>query len=357
MIRHYHKLRRTSKKRFFWWITIPALVLVTAIFSLFFLNNPAEWVENETSPRASMLVVPENATMHQIADSLKAKGVIRSEITFRAAAKLIRAGHSVHGGTFQIHKGLNNYQLLQDIIGTKYQIVFQLPVLEGQRMKDIAELVDANLGINHLAFLQAASDDAYIHWLGLPQEATSAEGYLYPDNYKWLYPQTARSVVQTMVQRFHQVIPDTMLAHASDLGLTPYQLVTVASIVEGETKNDTEKYLIAGVYENRYRIGMKLQADPTVQYGLQLDRPITHADLLKHTAYNTYLNEGLPPGPINNPNLETIWAALHPTPSNYLFFVAKRNGTRTHYFSETYAGQLQNIRKEEHNIASGGRER
>lgn len=332
-------------------------MLVTALYGLFFLANPAPLVENETTPRTSMLIVPENATMHQIADSLKAQGIIRSEITFRTAAKLIRAAHSIHGGTFQIHRGLSNYQLIQDIIGTKYQIVFQLPVLEGQRMKDIAELADANLGINHIEFIRAASDEAYLHWLGLPQEAKTAEGYLYPDNYKWLYPLNARTLVQAMVLRFKQVVPDTLLAQATKLGLTPYQLLTIASIVEGETKNDSEKFLIAGVYENRYHIDMKLQADPTVQYGLQLDRPITHKDILKNTAYNTYLNHGLPPGPINNPNLETINAALHPAETKYLFFVAKRNGTRTHFFSETYAGQLANIRQEEHNIASGSRER
>jgi UPF0755 protein len=196
-----------------------------------------------------------------------------------------------------------------------------------------------------------------LKWLGLPAEAKTAEGYLYPDTYKWLYPMNGRTLVQALVNRFKQVVPDTMLAHSAELGLTPYQLLTVASIVEGETKNDSEKYLIAGVYENRYHINMKLQADPTVQYGLQLDRPITHSDIMKNTAYNTYLNHGLPPGPINNPNLETIWAALHPAQTKYLFFVAKRNGTRTHFFSETYAGQIANIHKEEHNIASGGRER
>jgi len=353
----YHHLRRHSYKRFFWWIVIPSLVLVTAVFSLFFLNNPEESKAFPNAPKETMLVVPENATMHQIADSLKNLGIIRSEITFRAAAKMIRAGHGLHGGTFQIHRGLNNLQLLQDLVGTKYQIIFQLSIPEGFRMKDVAEAAEANLAISKYEFIQAASDTAYLHWLRLPNEATTAEGFLYPDNYKWLYPLNGRTLVQALTTRFHQMVPDTLLAAASARGLTPYQVVVVASIVEGETKNDTEKYLVAGVYENRYHIGMKLQADPTVQYGLQLDRAITHSDIMKSTPYNTYLKYGLPPGPINNPNFESIHAAVYPKESNYLFFVAKRDRSHTHYFSETYAGHLQNIRKEEHNIASGGRER
>ncbi|MDP4198847.1 MAG: endolytic transglycosylase MltG [Bacteroidota bacterium] len=357
MTRHYHRLRALSHKRFFWWITIPALVFITSIYGLFFLRNPVEYAEKETHPRETMLIVPPNATMKQIADSLKTQGIIRSEITFRAAAKLMRAGHGIHGGTFQIHRGLSNYQLLQDIIGQKYQIIFALSIPEGFRLKDVADAAAASLGVNTVDFIRAAGDTAYLHWLGLPAQAKTAEGYLYPDTYKWNYPLNGRTLLQSLVTHFHQAVPDTLLDNAAQLGLTPYDALKIASIVEGETKNDSERYLIAGVYENRFRIGMKLQADPTVQYGLQLDRPITHRDILKPTPYNTYLKTGLPPGPINNPSFDAIYAALHPAQTDYLFFVARRDGSRTHFFSATYDGQLQNIKKEEHNIASGVRER
>src|SRR2546423_15505065 len=120
----YHHIRRASQKRHFWWIVIPALVLVTALYSLFFLQNPAENKSLPGAPKETMLVVPPNASMKDVADSLKNLGIIRSEITFRAAAKMIRAGHQLHGGTFQIHRGLTNLQLLQDLVGTKYQVIF-----------------------------------------------------------------------------------------------------------------------------------------------------------------------------------------------------------------------------------------
>ena len=327
---------------------------MTAIYSLFFLRNPSANYANTAQPVTEQFIVPQNATMHEIADSLKSQGYIRSEITFRAAAKLIRAGHQIHGGTFQIHHGLTNLQLLQDIIGTKYQIIFQLSIPEGFRLKDVAEAASSNLGISEYEFIRAAGDSAYLQWLGLPSSAKTAEGYLYPDNYKWLYPLNGRTLLQALVTRFHQMVSDSLLAAAAARGLSPYQVLTFASIVEGETKNDSERYIIAGVYENRYHIGMKLQADPTVQYGLQLDRAITHKDILKPTPYNTYLKTGLPPGPINNPSYEAIYAAVYPAESNYLFFVARRDGSHTHFFSDTYAGQLQNIRKEERNIAGNG---
>ncbi|HET6400831.1 MAG TPA: endolytic transglycosylase MltG [Candidatus Kapabacteria bacterium] len=357
MMQVYHKIFRESHHRLFWWIAIPSAVLVTALYGIFFLRNPDISQVNPSVTKESMLVVPADENMAQIADSLKQQGFIRSEITFRAAAKMIRAGHSIHGGTFQIHRGLTNLELLEDIVGTKYQIIFQLSIPEGFRLKDVAEAADASLGVNQYDFIRAASDTAYLHWLGLPSQAMTAEGYLYPDNYKWLYPLNGRTLLQSLVTRFHQEVPDSLLTKAEDRGLSPYQVMTVASIVEGETKNDSEKYLIAGVYENRYEMGMKLQADPTVQYGLQLDHAITHRDLLIPTPYNTYLKTGLPPGPIDNPSYSTIYAAIYPAQTNYLFFVARRNGTNTHYFSPTYVGQLQNIKKEEHNIAGGARER
>src|SRR5207237_6028686 len=108
MKRLYRELHHHSKKRFFWWILMPSLVLVTALCGLFFLPNPQENPSNPRAPKTAMIIVPENATMAQIADTLKRQGFLRSEITFRAAAKLIRAGHKVHGGTFQIHPGLSN---------------------------------------------------------------------------------------------------------------------------------------------------------------------------------------------------------------------------------------------------------
>ncbi len=334
-----------------------AMVLLCALYVLFFLRNPDQSQSNPSLTREAMLVVPPNASMAQLADSLKHYGFIRSEITFRAAAKLIRAGHRIHPGTFEVHRGLRNFQLIEDIVGTKYQIVFQLSIPEGFRLKDIAEAADADLGVNKYDFLQAATDTAFLHWLGLPPQAQSAEGYLYPTDYKWIYPLTGRTLVEALITKFHQMVPDSLLDAAQDRGLSPYQVLTFASIVEGETKNDSEKYLIAGVYENRYRIGMRLQADPTVQYGLQLDRPITPRDIEKPSPYNTYLIPGLPPGPIDNPSYATIYAAVYPAQTNYLYFVARRDGTRTHYFSPTYAGQLVNIHKEEHNIAAGIGER
>ncbi len=352
-----HSWKIMSHQRFFWWITIPAMVLVCALYGLFFLRNPDLSQVNPNLTKETMLVVPPNASMAQIADSLKAGGFIRSEITFRAAAKLVRAGHRVHGGTFEIHRGLRNFQLIEDIVGTKYQIVFQLDIPEGFRLIDVASAADADLGINKYDFLRAATDTALLHWLGLPDRAESAEGYLYPDDYKWFYPLNGRSLVAALVNRFHQMVPDSLLEDAHNRGLSPYQVLTFASIVEGETKNDSEKYLIAGVYENRYQIGMKLQADPTVQYGLQLDWPISHKDILRPTPYNTYLNPGLPPGPIDNPSYATIYAAVYPAQTDYLFFVARRDGSQTHFFSPTYAGQIQNIHKEEHNIAAGVGER
>jgi len=141
-----------------------------------------------------------------------------------------------------------------------------------------------------------------------------------------------------MIDRFNEVITDSLMA-TNQTKLSRYELITFASIVEAEARRPDERDTIAVVYLNRLKIGMKLDADPTIGYGLQLNRPVSHDDLLKENPYNTYQIVGLPQGPINNPGKAAIISALHPAHHDKIYFVARRDGSGGHYFSKTIAEQ------------------
>ncbi len=170
--------------------------------------------------------------------------------------------------------------------------------------------------------------------------AASLEGYLYPNTYSFFWGVSPREIIRTMVQEFYHHVGDSLRQRAAALGLTVHQALTLASIIEGEAVVDSERALIAAVYHNRLRQGILLQADPTIQYIVPgPPRRLRNRDLEIASPYNTYRYPGLPPGPVNNPGLVSIRAALYPAPVNYLYFVARGDGS--HVFSRTLEEHLR----------------
>jgi UPF0755 protein len=206
----------------------------------------------------------------------------------------------------------------------------------------VAELA-RTLEAAHLAeaedVLRAASDPALLGALGV--EGASLEGYLFPDTYELVRGMSPAQILTRMVQRMQSKLTPAIRERARERGLTVHGLLTLASIIEREAVARDELRLISAVFWNRLRIGMPLQADPTVQYAVGKERrALTRADLQVDDAYNTYRRSGLPPGPIANPGLAAIEAALDPAPVKYLYFVAAED--HRHHFSTTIA---------EHNVA------
>jgi UPF0755 protein len=170
------------------------------------------------------------------------------------------------------------------------------------------------------------------------------EGYLFPDSY-FVYERSSPSeIIGIFYNGFKKFMTDSLRARADSMGFSIHEVLTLASIVEGETNKTEEMPQIASVYLNRLKKGMKLEADPTVQY-LQPNgwKRLLYKDLKIKSPYNTYLNTGLPPGPINNPGRDAIHAVLYPADTEYLFFVA--NGAGGHNFSKTYSQHLRNVSK------------
>jgi UPF0755 protein len=222
-------------------------------------------------------------------------------------------------------------------------------VLPGWRMEEIAAaLPTSGLPITPEEFLAAASTPSSFPDL-IPAGA-SAEGFLYPDSYILPRTTTADQLISVLVQGFIAHLPGDYPAAFTAQGLTLYQAVTLASIIQREVLVNDEMPLIASVFYNRLAIGMKLQTDPTVQYALGFNvlqgtwwtTPLSASDLQFDSPYNTYLYPGLPPGPISNPGLAALAAVAYPAESPYYYFQAKCDGSGLHNFAETFEQHEQN---------------
>ena len=232
-----------------------------------------------------------------------------------------------------------------DILKVGKAAARRLTVPEGLTIEEIASLVAERLGVARDSVLAAARDGAAASAaLGYP--VRSFEGFLRPETYTLPLVIGAVEIVRLMADGFTNDWKPEWNAQLESLGMTQLQLVTLASIVEGEARVDDERETIAGVYHNRLRIGMALQADPTVQYAIALKTGkrktrLYQKDYQFPSPYNTYLHRGLPPGPVNSPGRRSIEASLYPAKVPYLYFVAGENGR--HVFSRTYSEHLRAI--------------
>lgn len=233
-------------------------------------------------------------------------------------------------GNFTIPQGANLQQVLNTLVYGQPNLT-SITIPEGKNMYEIAKLFDSSGITSEQAFLDAVIHPDLISQLSI--QASSLEGYLYPETYRFAPNTPAKSVVKTMIDLFNEKTKDINFDHPF---LNKHQVITLASVVEKETGAKFERPTIAGVFTNRLKKRMRLQSDPTTIYGIwsRYKGNIRKADLLEETPYNTYKIPALPAGPISNPSLEAIQAVLNPEENDFLFFVSKNDGT--HVFSKTY---------------------
>ena len=291
------------------------------------------------SPRAprERIYIPHGVSLAAVTDSLAAHQVVGSPFLFRMYARLRGLDTRVQPGLYRFAHG-DRWSTIVTAMkeGRTLDIDFTVP--EGYTIAQIAELAGAKLRLAHDSvpeavrdsFLAAVRDSSVRAAFGIgdPRGVKEPlEGYLLPETYRIAYDATPRDVVLMMLRQSDRLWDSTAERRAADLGLTRRQVLTLASIVEGEARIPSERRRIAGVYYNRLQRHMPLQADPTVIYALgkHVTR-VLYRDLATPSAYNTYRVPGLPPGPINNPGAASIQAALDPERNNFLFFVAKPDG-------------------------------
>lgn len=277
--------------------------------------------------------IPEGASAGAIGRILRDEGLIGSPGLFRVAVRLRGSGGSLKAGTYRIPGEAGYFQIL-DVLeaGAVETVPFTIP--EGFDAEQIAAVVAEVTAAPVDSVVALVTDSAFAAALGVP--GPTLEGYLFPETYRVAEGLPPRDVLRILVEGYHDYWNAERRALLDSTGLTERELVTLASIVEKEARVVAEMPTIAGVYANRLERGMLLQADPTVQYALGSPRArLLYADIdrVADNPYNTYTNPGLPPGPIASPGARALDAALEPAEHDFLFFVARDDGS--HVFTRT----------------------
>jgi len=308
------------------------LGILLAFYSLILLwpqGNPYDSVK---------VTIPKGASLKEVSATLQDYNIIRNERSFLLAVKTLGYEKDMPAGRFKLVKASTNFDIIDQLVNG-IQVNKRVTILEGWTIDIIAEELQDKIGIDPDEFKNACKNELLLWKWGISEE--SVEGYLFPNTYLFSEEEDIQDIIGRMINQFKQRITVEFRDRMKELGMDEKEIITLASIIEGEAIYDRERPVISGVYHNRLNIGMRLQADPTIQYIIEgSPRRLLNKDLKIKSPYNTYLNEGLPPGPINNPGIESIKAALYPVETDYLYFVAKGDGYHT--FSRT---------KEEHNIA------
>lgn len=271
-----------------------------------------------------------------IATLLQREEVISSASRFRWALKLTGKGGALRAGHFRIPRPLSNRKAIYALTDGP-QILTRVTIPEGFTARKIAGLFQQKMEIDSLRFMQLTRDSSFIARFDI--DSKNLEGYLFPETYHFPYGANEAQLITPLVQQFKKVIWDTLYARSQEMGFTTHEMVTLASIVQAEARLIREMPTIASVYHNRLRLGIPLQADPTIQYILpDGPRRLLYRDLELESPYNTYLFRGLPPGPIGNPGQAALLATLRPEATSYLFFVADTKGGHT--FSTNFRRHL-----------------
>src|SRR5271167_4124293 len=312
---------------------LAAAILVIAIVAgagyaalSFYWLNPTE---KFAPPRE--VTIEKGESFRQIARALAEAGVVRSELALRIYGRMSGTASQIKPGDYAFKGNERISDVMRHLVKGDF-IVVTIAIPEGLTVHEIAERVAQTGLVCQDDFENAARDGAMVRALGLMP--LGAEGYLFPATYKFSPHATTDDVLGAMLARFYQVLTPQVEERMFAAGLDARRLVTMASIVEKEAKAPEERPLIAGVFYNRLRLGMPLQSDPTAEYELDGSKEPAVSAVHTASAFNTYDFTGLPPGPIANPGLKSIEAALNPTPTDYLYFVAREGGT--HVFSKSY---------------------
>lgn len=275
------------------------------------------------------ILIPPKTSLAGIRDLLAENGVIPPGREFYYLARISRLSQRLQAGEYLFTPGQTPYQILR-ILAVGSTVRWSVTIPEGTNIYQLADILAQGGWGERDHFLELVRDPDILAKHGV--RGASLEGYLFPDTYQLIRGQHPRQIVNLMVERGKKVRQELGDLHDNPLGLSPHEVLTLASIVEKETAAPEERPLIAGVFLNRLRQSMRLQTDPTVIYGIaDFNGNLTRKDLVTPNPYNTYLINGLPPGPIANPGRAAIVAVLHPASESYLYFVSKNDGT--HYFS------------------------
>lgn len=307
--------------------------------SLVFVNFASQPIGQ--SSKTILVDIPRGIGFMEIIDILDNAGLVDNKPFFYTLAIMKGAARQIRAGEYELSDAMSPIDIINKLVQGDIK-AYPVTIPEDFTVKEIAARLAANKLVPEKTFLKLAFDQNFVKTLNIPGK--TLEGYLYPETYKLDRSMGSKEIIQLMNQQFWKRFTPDMRQRATAMGMTITEVVTLASIIGKETGFKDEKPLISAVFHNRLKKGMKLQSDPTAVYNLDdFDGKIRKSHLLRDAPHNTYRNNGLPPGPIANPGIDSLTAALYPAKVNYLYFVANNNGS--HQFSSTLIDHHQAVSK------------
>jgi UPF0755 protein len=336
--RHNQNKKRKGRKGIFIVIAVLVVLLIAGVAGYKVASAPVTLAETVT------VEIAQGSGSQTIAQELETAGVIKNATLFRYYVRSTGQADELKAGIYDFGPGELSYADIAAMLvaGGRAANTQNITIPEGLTVEQTADLLAEQGVVDKQEFLDyAANGDFSYDYIPAAGNYERLEGFLYPETYNIMVSWGAKEIIDMMLAQFDKVFTEEWRQRADELGYSIYEIVTMASIVEREALLDSERPLIAGVFYNRLDINMALQSCATVQYILGENKPnLTYADISIDDPYNTYIYPGLPPGPIASPGAVSLEAALYPEESDYLYFVAKGDGS--HHFSKTL---------EEHNAA------
>lgn len=293
------------------------------------------------SAETILIDIPRGTGFLKIIGILDEAGLVANKPFFYTLAIMKGAVRQIRAGEYELSFTMSPVEIINKLVKGDIK-AYLITIPEDFTVKEIAARLAANKLVPEKTFLKLAFDQNFVQTLNVPGK--TLEGYLYPETYKLDRSMGSKEIIQIMNQQFWKRFTPEMRQRAAALGMTISEVVTLASLIGKETGFKDEKPLVSAVFHNRLKKGMKLQSDPTAVYDLDdFDGKIRKSHLLRDAPHNTYRISGLPPGPIANPDTESLKAALYPAKADYLYFVANNNGS--HQFSSTLIDHRQAVSK------------
>jgi len=319
--------------------SVLAISLTFYFYQVFFVANSL--VESD---KPYLLKIPSNSVYKNVVDQLYEERVINDALSFGFVAKILGYQDAVKPGLYTIEPKMNNLQLVR-MLRSGQQTPVRVTFNTVRTQEDLAEKISANLEVSKEQFLELLQDSVYIRKFGFEEETVMS--MFIPNTYEFWWNTSAEQLFERMHQEYQSFWTEVRSQKAQALGLSKEEVSTLASIVQAESQKSDERPRIAGVYLNRLRIGMPLQADPTLVFaaGDFSIKRLSSKQMAIDSPYNTYKYAGLPPGPINLPDINSLDAVLNFEKHNYLYFCAKEDFSGYHSFAVGYEEHLSNARR------------
>ena len=315
-------------------LSIAITILIIFVTSMLSVNN--------REVNSSVITIEKGMSLNSVSNLLLENEIIVNQNIFKLKVITRGLASKIPTGRFLIDGKISD-AILIDLIFNKGPIKLKLTIPEGSQSKNLFKDINTLLNTDY-DFNKYFNSTKILEQYKV--DASSLEGYLYPDTYYLYHDSSPEEIIDILLSEFWKKFDENLQDRANQLGFSVHEVVTLASIIEGEAMLDSERSTISSVYHNRLKINMKLQADPTIQYIIPgPPKTLSNRDLRIKSDYNTYQNYGLPPGPINNPGIASIKAALYPEDTNFLFFVAQGDGSHAFTTNEKDHEEAKRIYK------------